>query len=413
MKFPISGLLIFAGLASAAAQSWLPGREANVTIPNLESPVLVRVPDNYAADRKWPIVFHYHTKGMQPNVLLAQTYTEGRDFVLVAMPREREDVFLAGEPFWREQFQRLRDVRAHLAGRGLKIDESRTYLGGIGMGGWYASYFADLAMNELAGVYIVAAGTFGASKLKAARIRDRRPIYIGVGQLESNFGYALNAKGHFQRLGAHVSFDEYTGQDHMFPVPPVGEISERLRQWWQVEANRATPEKGRELVGYWQELIERHLAGLKKPMDRYLLVEHLPSFPFFRALPAEFRAKLQAQLGSLTAAPALKEEMAARRAYLALNHEEILDFDVRNRRRIAHNYASLYQKFPTTHYGMRAGVAAIRLRDLVENPDRWQFRTDEEREKFIATIERRPLPTLPEAKFLEEMNRVVNQVYLN
>ena len=123
-------------------------------------------------------------------------------------------------------------------------------------------------MNELSGVYIIAAGTFGASKLRAAPIRDRRPIYIGVAQQETNFGYALNAKGHFQRLGAHVSFDEYTGQSHMLPIPPSGEISERLRQWWQVEANRQTPEKGRELVGYWHELIERHLAGLDEPMDR-------------------------------------------------------------------------------------------------------------------------------------------------
>ena len=82
-----------AGYSVASAQTWQPGSDASVTVPNLDTPVPVRVPDNYVADRSWPAVFHYHTKGMQPNVLLTRTYTEGRDFVLVGMPREREDVF--------------------------------------------------------------------------------------------------------------------------------------------------------------------------------------------------------------------------------------------------------------------------------------------------------------------------------
>ena len=130
-------------------------------------------------------------------------------------------------------------------------------------------------------------------------------------------------------------------------------------------------------------------------------------------MSADFRAKLKALLGSLSESPQLKDEMAARRAYLGLTHEENPGF--RHPQPAAHRsqLRLALPEIPATHYGMRAGMAAIRLRDLVENPDRWQFRTEEEREKFVEAVERRPLPTLPAAKFVAEMDRVVNQVYLN
>ncbi|MEM1294065.1 MAG: hypothetical protein AAGH89_01795 [Verrucomicrobiota bacterium] len=395
------------------AQQWSAGVDRPVSVPGLASPVAVHVPYNYSPDQTWPIIFHYHTNGMGPNVLLPAYYTNDEDFILVAMVREEGDIFLQQEAFWREEFGKLEAVRSELIKQGLKVDGKRTYLGGLGLGGWYASYFADLAMEELAGVYVMAAGTYTASKLSPRPVRKRTPIYVGVAQLETNYAFALNAKGHFRQLGAQVTFEEYLAVNHVIPMPPNGPAAERFRQWLQIEANLQTPEEGRKLVGDWKSLIEAKLAKLETPLDQFLLIEHVGTFPFYPALPAETRAQWKAKLDELMSSPQLRDEMSARREYAKLNHEETLDFAIRNRRRIASNYASLYQKFPETHYGARAGMAMIRLRDPIENPDRWTFQSEEQKERFLEEVKRRPLPSLPQGKLMAEMERIADVFNLN
>tara|TARA_R110002096_G_scaffold147671_16_gene307710 strand:+ start:47246 stop:48472 length:1227 start_codon:yes stop_codon:yes gene_type:complete len=406
-------LLILLSVGShGLAQDWKSGEDRPVSVPSLASPVAVHTPVNYSPDQHWPILFHYHTNGMGPNVQLPAYYSNESDFILVAMIREESDIFLQEEPFWRNEFAKLVEVRSELVKQGLQVDVNRTYLGGLGLGGWYASYLADFAMAELAGVYVMAAGTYTASKLTPKPVRKRMPIYVGVAQLETNYAFALNATEHFRRLGAQVTFDEYLGLNHVIPMPPGGPVAERFRQWLQIEANLKTPEEGRRLVAAWSEKIDARLATLEAPMDQFLLIEHVATFPFYAALPAATRAKLKTRREELMVNPKLRDEMLARREFAKLNHEETLDFAIRNRRRIASNYASLYQKFPETHYGARAGLAMIRLRDPVENPDRWMFQSEEQKERFLEEVKRRPLPSLPQGKLMLEMERVTEVLSL-
>lgn len=395
------------------AQNWTAGEDRPVTVAGLESPVAVHVPFNYSPDQSWPIIFHYHTNGMGPNVLLPAYYTNDENFILVAMARPEGDIFLQQEAFWRAEFAKLEAVRAELVKQGLKVDVKRTYLGGLGLGGWYASYFADLAMSDLAGVYVMAAGTYTASKLTPRPVRKRTPIYVGVAQFETNYAYALNATEHFRRLGAQVTFDEYLAVNHVIPMPPNGPVAERFRQWIQIEANLKTPEEGRRLVGEWYGLVEKKLQRLNAPIDQFLFIEHIGTFPFYAALSANVRSELAAKREELAALPALRDELAARREFAKLNHEETLDFAIRNRRRIASNYASLYLKFPETNYGARAGMAMIRLRDPVENPDRWMFQSEEQKERFLEEVKRRPLPSMPQGKLMAEMERIADVFNLN
>ena len=188
----------------AQTPTWSPGSTTTFQWPAFSAPLSVRVPDNYTTDRKWPIVFHYHTLSMEPNVIVPGMYSGNRDFIMVTMAyRETEPQFFQkAQPYWEAEFQILRDIRAHLVSQQLLADVSRTYVGGDGVGGWYASYFGDLFGNELAGIYMTGAGTFGESVIKPMAFRQQgKPVYVGAGQLEMNLGYALNAKERFRRLG--------------------------------------------------------------------------------------------------------------------------------------------------------------------------------------------------------------------
>lgn len=405
---------VLALLGAARAADWEPGSSSTFAWPPLEPMISVRVPNNYTTDRKWPIVFHYHTQGMEPNAIVPLAYSNNRDFITVAMAYTTPDLFTKERDFFEREFQILRDVRDHLVSQQLLIDVDRTYLGGDGAGGWYASYFADLFGNELAGVYLSGAGTFGASKIRGVKFQQPgKPVYIGAGQIEANYSYALNGIAHFRGLGGRVTFDEYTAQNHIVPIPQVY-TAERLRQWFQIEANRPTPAAGRELVADWQALIERKLGGLEEPIDRYLFYDHLPSFPFYAALPADFRRKLDGEKQALMKTEVIAREVGPQTVFEQLNHAELQDFGIINRRRLAHNYASLYEKYPDTHWGKRAAMAVIRLRDLVENPDRYDWSQNlEARQEFLDAAASRPLPELPDDKLIGEMQRVATLVYLN
>lgn len=407
-------LAIFSSSAVRAA-NWEAGSTETFQWPGLEPQIAVRVPDNYTTDRKWPIAFHYHTLGMEPNATVPQTYSGNLNFITVAMSYSNPDpqIFQKERDFWEREFQILRDVREHLVKQQLLVDVDRTYVGGDGLGGWYASYFADLFGNELAGIYLTGAGTFGASKIQAATFRERgKPVYVGAAQLELNFGYALNAKEHFRRLGGRVTFDEFTGRDHLVPVDQVL-ISERLRQWFQIEGNRTTPEAGRKHVAEWHKVVEAKVQGMENPLDLYLLLDHLTTFPFYPALPADYRGKLEAVKNRLAGDSSFEDEMSARKMYEQLLVAETRDLSIENRRNLAHHYARMYQQYSETHFGKRAGVAVIRLRGQVEDPERFIWQTIKQREDFIKAIAENPLPEMPNEKLLAEMERVANLVYLN
>ncbi|MEM7011822.1 MAG: hypothetical protein AAF585_10100 [Verrucomicrobiota bacterium] len=408
------GLATF-GVSYAQNPDWNPGTTETFQWPGFTPELSVRVPDNYTTDRKWPIAFHYHTIGMEPNFIVPGTYSGNRDFILVAMTykEEQPQVFTQKEDYWEREFQILRDIRAKLVSRQLQVDVARTYVGGDGVGGWYASHYADLFGNELAGIYMTGAGKFGSSPIKGKPFQKRgKPIYIGAAQLELNFGYSLNGKTHFTRLGGRVTLDEYTAQKHIVPMDQVY-VSERMRQWFQIEGNRTTPEVGRQFVGEWKVLVEKKLAGLSSPLDRMLFLDHLTSFPFYPALPADFRAQLQATNQQLQRDPKLKPEFAAKKVYEQLLVYETRDFSIEARRNVAHQYANLYKQYPETHYGKRAGIAVNRMRDLVENPDRFVWNDFGMRAQFLKDVAERPLPELPDEKLLHEMERVSNLVYIN
>ena len=55
----------------------------------------------------------------------------------------------------------------------------------------------------------------------------------------------------------------------------------------------------------------------------------------------------------------------------------------------------------------------MRLRNLVEDPDRFLWNSFEQRAKFIKDVADRPLPEMPEDKLTAEMERVTNLVYIN
>jgi hypothetical protein len=415
MKILSIALALVMIVGASHAADWRPGSTESLTWPGLEPLIAVRVPDNYTTNRKWPIVFHYHTQGMEPNATVPQTYSGNRDFITVAMAYTNPEpqIFQFERDFWDREFEILRKIRQHLVDEQLLVDVERTYVGGDGIGGWYASYFADIFGNELAGVYLTGAGTFGASKFQGSPFRARgKPVYIGAAQLELNFGYALNGKEHFRRLGGRVTFDEYLGREHLVPVDQVL-ISERLRQWFQIEGNRTTPEVGRQLVADWQKLVEAKVQGLEDPLDLYLLLDDLTTFPFYSALPAEYRGQLEAVRIKLSGTPSFNDEMNAKKMYQQLMVAETHDFSIENRRNLAHHYARMYSKYPETHFGKKSGVSVIRLRGQVEDPERFIWQTIKQREDFIKAVAENPLPEMPNAKLIAEMERVANLIFLN
>jgi predicted esterase len=386
------------GIAAAAEVPELaPGRSVAVPWDGLKNPLVVRLPDDYGIDRAWPVVFHFHGTGGDPTIDIPLRYTDGKGFVLVGMEYVTRDLPAATPDYLEREWANLLAVRDGLARR-CRLDPARTYVGGFSQGGWFASEFAEVHGSEIAGAYVLGAGKRPRHKRQPKPFGGKRPVYLGAGQLDPNSIYAVQGIKHFASLGATVTFEDYIGFGHQMPMgrgddPPAP----GLRQWFRVEALRATPDRLRAEAAAWQAAVLPRATEDADDSVRWLRLSRAKRAPFFAWLTGAAQQQLESAVAALeVAAPA---EMAARNEYFRLVDRELggaKDGDLWGFfRDQARRYHRCWQAAPETYHGRRAAMEFARLRSDLQQVDRWRFPNEAAKQKALAAAAADPLPDTP------------------
>ncbi len=394
----------------AAVPDLVPGREVRVPWDGLKNDLIVRLPDDWTADRTWPVVFHFHGSGGAPTVDIPLRYTEGKAFVLVGMEYATRDMPAATADYLEREWALLAAVRDALVPVA-KISPQRVYVGGFSQGGWFASEFLEVRGAELAGGYVLGAGKRPRNKREPKRLSAGQPVFLGIGQIDPNHIYSVQGIRHFGGLGGTVTYDEWLGQDHRMPMGGGGQpLSAAFRQWFRTEEFRGREAGLLSEATAWAAREKEATSAEKDPLRQWLRLTRAKGAPFFRALQPAQRQAFDAAAAQMERHPALREELALRRQYLDLVDREmrgpatgnLWPFTVEQARK----YHALWQSAPTTHHGKRAAVDFSRLRSQLAQPQMWRFPTEGDRDRSVAQLEADPLPAPPEPGLLAEFREL-------
>lgn len=396
-------LVMACALNAAALPPLLPGKEVLASFPMMENPAIIRLPDDYSADRNWPVVFHFHGTGGRPTLSIPLAYTDGKSFVLVGMEYATKNLPPNTPDYLEREWANLTAVRKELAAAA-RIDTARVYVGGFSQGGWFASEFMEVHGHELAGAYILGAGKRPKNKRPVKPFGGSRPVYLGAGQLDLNYPFTVGGIKHFANLGGQVTFEDYLGLPHQMPMGGSGgPLAPGMWQWFRVESLRGQPASLRNEAEAW--LNEQLATRDEQPLETWLRLSRAARLPFFRVLPSTATAALQERLTLLEKDIVMKDELAARAAYLPL-----IDRELRGSpdpglwqfvRDLGFRHAALWQQHPEAYHGKCSALQLARLDDMCRRINLWRFPNEAAKQQALAEAAAKPFPSVP----LDELKR--------
>ncbi len=403
------GMLADASTAGLA-QSFVAGEETSMEVAGLENPVVIYLPVDFEPGRRWPVVFHYHGTNGLPNVGVPRAYTGGRGFVLAGMDYRVRGTPKSTAAYYEGEVAILRSVLGRLREE-LPIDPERIYLGGFSKGGWFAATMGESYLkDELAGIYVLGAGTFPHRVRPPQPSQRPRMCYIGVGQLEINFPYGVRAIRHFSGLGFDVTFEGYPGLEHEVPMgrnagaDPFQRLAPGFLQWWQTVLHRDHAEALREPVQVWYEGVGERVLNERLPArDRYLVVHEGRRAPFYGLLSKAQRVEWERWMTALAQAPEVRREREAQSACYAVVEREVRAEEFGALLEIVRAYDEVRRTHPGTYHGALAGLSAERVAKQLRDLDRWRFDSAEQRARVEAELADRPLPEVPVKELLALM----------
>jgi predicted esterase len=399
------GGLIWPVESSRAEEEFFPGKEADFLFKQVLKPLVVYLPVNYDATKAWPVVFHYHGTGADPNVAIPRAYTGGKDFVLVGMEYATLRKKPTGEDYLATEILFLRAVRKALAEK-VNIIPRRSYVGGFSKGGWFASEFAERYSKDFSGVYILGAGKKKPDKRRTRAITMGMPLFIGTGQQDINYFYSIVAISHFSQLGGRVTYDEYLGMRHGIPMGIKFRKSEHFSQWWAIEAGRPEPSLVREAAVRWSEKGLAHALGISAEMDKLLFLQKLRSAPFYALLEGSQREGIDNALAAMLKLPQLRKELAAQRDYRVVLKRELGGNGMEHLLEIAHEYGKVNATYKDQHFGKRAGMELLRVTDMVHAAHRWNWPSEEKKQAVMAKLKEEPPPEVDREPLEDEFERL-------
>lgn len=217
--------------------NFAPGEEVRIDANNKfigGDHFIVYVPADYTNEQDWPVIFFYHGMNGQPTTWPFKQITGGNGFIVIGMGYvpSGEGPMTEGQyvNYIKRERRSVLEVKRYVSGH-LRIDEKRLFVTGFSMGGWHAAAMLESSPKVWAGAVILAAGRrqdAGLITTDSGRGALRgKPIYIGVGEKDTNLAPAKKAAAYYEKLGAKVTFEEFKGAEHSFD--PSG--SEVLRNW--------------------------------------------------------------------------------------------------------------------------------------------------------------------------------------
>lgn len=397
-------LILFPAVVSSAQSSYEPGKTAEFPCEGLPKSPLIYLPENYSQSQTWPVIFHYHGTGGNPTVDIPLAYTGGRDFIIIGMPYITQGQKRPKRDYLEQELDFLKALRTRLITQ-FRIDPERSYVGGFSKGGWFGSEYAESMMSEFAGAYMLGAGWIGSKKRPAQRIAYKKPIYIGIGQLDGNQPHSIAAIQRFKELGASITFDEYLLLGHSIPKG-VSNLSEYFTQWFQIESARPAINKLKAPVRIWAEKKTTDLENIITPLDRYLFIEHLRGAPFFRYLNQNQRKPFEHSYAEAIKIPDVRVELAIKKEYLDALTAESKAHDIEAKYAALLKSWAIYQDHPDTHYGKRSAIGVMRMRPQVLAVQRWNWPNSKSRQAFIEKLNSNPLPFPDESTIKPEFKRL-------
>jgi predicted esterase len=339
---------------------WEPGSEVTWIGLGEKTPLKVFVPEDYAAERAWPLIYIFHGTGGRASTSMMQRYTKRRGFILVGAP-----FAIPGEGSLSRQgvlgeMRRIGQMRT-LLGQSLSLDQ-RTYVGGFSKGGWMSDLLATEGFPTLTGALILGAGRIPEDVGRVLDREKKQPsavnpiyIYIGIGQLDTNHLYSRRAAAHYRERKHPVVFEEYLAKGHRPGAPDAIYLS----QWLHLQiANKATIST--EAHTWWETMLNR-AESITPPIERVLFLETMHAAPFAALVAPEKRTELAKKLERVKRHRMLITEMEARRAYQNAQTEEEAFRRSKKLPKVAASFARVHERFPKTFFGQRAGLDLIRV----------------------------------------------------
>lgn len=361
-----------------------PGATSRIAWPGLESSIEVYLPESWKPERKWPVLFYYHGTNGSSSVELPKAYSGGDGFVLVGMDYSIRGPIESSKTatFYEEVVGRFRDVRDWLAVE-VGVDLGRVYVGGFSKGGWTAAYFADRHPELIAGALILGAGVnpYNLDARDLPRIGKGTSIYVGVGQVDTNYAVSLQASDHYGKRGADVVFEVYDGLGHQ---PAMEPRSEYLCQWFLIEGHQEEAGIVQAAFERWLNALDVKLENEPDPLRAYLVLERAGRAPFSRFLSDEQKRRYSSRLAKLRLDDSVKSEWEQRVRYERIRDREAKGgFRLNVWKSIIVDYADLYKREPTSFFAKRAGLDAVRVLRSIEEAVRRRERENGDKEDFL------------------------------
>jgi predicted esterase len=315
---------------------------------------------NFSADKPWPLILFYHGTGGAPETGLIRHAICDRDYIVVGMEYSGPEAeVLTGAGIDRElaTIPKLRE----LLGKQVPLD-NRTLIGGFSLGGWTTERLARKGFATMAGAMIMGAGQLPLAVAEAQgsgpanEPTAKFPVYVGIGQVDTNHTYSVLATDDYRARGHPVTFDEFLGRSHQGPRE-----SEYLAQWLIVQ--RTGPGAGlSELAGHWFDAKLSAAAG-KEPVVHLLFLEHMTGAPFAGFLTKADKQRLNDLIATARRHPSFRAHLKSEEAY-----RSVLDHERRFTRAneliaVAEQYRRVWAADKTGHYGLRAALDIVRLRN--------------------------------------------------
>jgi hypothetical protein len=350
-------LLTFIFAVTAAAADWRAGTQHSLESPNLPKAAHVFLPENWAPDRKWPVIFFYPWTGGPANTSLMREHTGGRDFIIVGMPPREDGPFSYTPEVVALEGRTLRELRDRL-GKEAALDPARVFVAGFSKGGWLA---ALLLAHEsgLAGGCVLGGGWVHHQHTQAKKFASPKYVFIGAGRLDGNFPPSLRAAKEFEKLGARVTFDIWPETGH--EIPKGGAVG--LRQWLALIAHGGAV---LDEAARWAEAESERIAAIANPVEEWDAWRRFTIRPFTRAAAGKWAEAADARLAKLAADPAVAAEIALDRELSSIHQREIHDMRVTTLETVGPRYEALAKRAPDTRSGRLAAHDAARIKKLWE-----------------------------------------------
>lgn len=351
--------------------------------PGLEHRIKVVLPEGHDPAKKYPAILYYHGTGGKPDTDLMLHHTGGQPWIVVGMSYYQLGKFTMTPETMAKELTLLRSVKRHLHSK-YGMDAKRCYVAGFSKGGWMADLFLQ-ADPSLAGGVILGAGHLHKYRKKPLNYGSKKPVFVGVGRLDGNYPFGLNAVLYHRKAGAQTTLEVWSEVGHSFPRGG----SEALMQWL---ALRSMEKLSLENI-VQEEIAKAHAKAFKRPeVDTWYELKRIKALPYARLLDESWKAVLAASIKQLELLPAVKKEAAALRHHNKLVLSEIKGKSLESLARVHSDYQKLADSFAGTKQAKLAEHDCQRTAKLMRHFQKQKEIVEEKKKEPFNPVE----PKLPE-----------------